>query len=535
MPDAAQDARVPAVAAAEGQHAAVSEVDLRGACEALSADLPVGSPGHPSEEDVRGAAVAMLTGALPDEYEADEDEMGRSFYYSKMTGASSWSHPLEGYYRGWLFMHRGRGAAKTEANARASPSTPDEIRHMAAFFGVDPAYARAVPVPPASRGGARPRARARPTDRRAAALRARGRARSEHELLPVVRSAVHAPLPPGWVEQPRGGRPAPGGFEGPGGGGGSPTVFFHTREKRESEEHPLDAYFREEIARSRRAAEPYKRHAGLVGALDMLSASLASRHTLAIEQRSVPPPWMEFVEAAAPRRGAAGAGGDAEGAAAAAADGGGGNAIVNVNAADGRGGPDEDGVHRYWYNFSTNECSYVHPAAIARQAHRAYYAVRLQALVRGRLERRATRKLLVRRAVAVISRLWLMKREHVMRSRPARLRAVVMATRIQACWRGYACRKRISREKADKLVSKVQAVWRGGVARQRYERMLRSRAAGDRGAPGGEGRGLAASEVPATAPRAEASACAQHLSARLETQMSVCDRLVDSVMQRAGA
>ena len=128
MPDAAQDARVPAGAAAEGQHAAVSEVDLRGACEALSADLPVGSPGHPSEEDVRGAAVAMLTGALPDEYEADEDEMGRSFYYSKMTGASSWSHPLEGYYRGWLFMHRGRGAAKTEANARASPSTPDESR-----------------------------------------------------------------------------------------------------------------------------------------------------------------------------------------------------------------------------------------------------------------------------------------------------------------------------------------------------------------------------------------------------------------------
>lgn len=127
----------------DGEDEAPRADDLRHAVARLSRDFSVDAPGHPRASDVLAAATAMLKGSLPEEYEADEDELGRSFYYNKMTGTSSWCHPFEDYYRGWLFMHRGKGRAKTDANALANPSTPDEIRQMAAFYGVDPAYVRA--------------------------------------------------------------------------------------------------------------------------------------------------------------------------------------------------------------------------------------------------------------------------------------------------------------------------------------------------------------------------------------------------------
>ena len=402
---------------------------------------------------------------------------------------------------------------------------------------------------------------------------------TEYELLPLVHAAVHAPLPPGWVEQQSVTK--------------NEACFFHTPSKTSSFDHPLDAYFKEEMTRRRCVAGAYKKHTGVSGALETLSASLTSRNNLGVEDRSVPAPWMEFIDVngrvASDVRDAHGHSSSVDGeqrlpatslmADADAAEGS--NAInMRVSSDDDhaftmRAGSSGDTGHhhmKYWYNFSTNECSYVHPAAIARQALRAHYTVRLQAMVRGRLERRTTQKLRLRRAVSVITRMWLMKREHVIRSRPERLRVIVMATRIQACWRGYACRKRLSQEKADKLITKVQAVWRGGLARQRYERMIRSRNADasrrlfpplSSGAFSNPANGVSRAHVDiclqslpmsgippslsmrsgvcgmgslTTTARREETAIDVGVDTnadRLQRHVHICDRLLESVMQRA--
>lgn len=126
-------------------------------------------------------------------------------------------------------------------------------------------------------------------------------------------------------------------------------------------------------------------------------------------------------------------------------------AIQNTNDRINRG---DSQTNRYWYNFTSNEISYVHPAASAIQAYRSYYAIKLQAMVRGRLERKTMQKIKMRRAIALISKTWIMKREHVIRSRKYRIKARLKATYIQACWRGYVCRKKLRAEKVHRLVSK---------------------------------------------------------------------------------
>ena len=119
----------------------VKSADLRDAIGRLSADFSVDSAGHPSERDIHDTAPNMLVRHLPVEYVKDEDERGRTFYYNTASGKSTWTHPMEAYYKGWLFMHKGKGRLKMETNRRNSPCTPEEIREMASFFGVNPVYA----------------------------------------------------------------------------------------------------------------------------------------------------------------------------------------------------------------------------------------------------------------------------------------------------------------------------------------------------------------------------------------------------------
>ena len=117
----------------------VKASDLQDAISRLAADFSVGTSGHPSEQDIRDTAHRMLTHSLPGEYIKDEDERGKTFYYNTVSSKSTRTHPLESYYKGWLFMHRGKGRAKIDLNRRNSPCTPEEIREMATFFGVNPA------------------------------------------------------------------------------------------------------------------------------------------------------------------------------------------------------------------------------------------------------------------------------------------------------------------------------------------------------------------------------------------------------------
>ena len=264
----------------------VSARELRDAMTHLATDFAVGSPGHPSESDIEQAALAMLRAPLPVPFTKDEDELGRIFYYNASTGRSEWRHPLEGYYRGWLFMHKARGIERTHERLKEAPETPEELREMAEFLNVD--------------------------------------VRKEFPLLESVREALHAPLPFGWKEVHE---------------TNARERYVHTETKNGSIDHPLDAYFRERISRRRKEARAYSRASS---AVSLFSESLAKSHR-DVSRRSVPRPWLEFIEPRGGGQGASTSGGE-----------------TSLSSSSAHGG-------LFWYNFSTNECSYVHPAQVSVQ------------------------------------------------------------------------------------------------------------------------------------------------------------------------
>lgn len=283
----------------------VSPRELGDAMTHLAADFSIGASGHPTEADIEHAALSMLRSPLPAPYTRDEDELGRTFFYNASTGRSEWRHPLEGYYRGWLFMNKARGLERTHERMKEAPETPEELREMAEFLKVD--------------------------------------VRKEFPLLQSVREALHAPLPFGWKEVHE---------------TNARERYVHNETKNGSVEHPLDAYFRERISRKRKEARAHSRASS---AVSQLSKSLMMSH-LDVSRRSVPPPWMEFVE---PCGGATGTS----------------SSPGTANAGDGGHTSSSALGGLYWFNFTTNECSYVHPAQVSAQGAVAAYTRRRTASV----------------------------------------------------------------------------------------------------------------------------------------------------------
>ena len=127
---------------------------------------------------------------LPEGWEECCTPEGLAFYHFIRLGVTQWEHPLEGYYRGVVFMLKG-GRQLLERSHIENPPTAEEAADMADYFDVD--------------------------------------LEEEPHLESCVKMAVGAPLPPGWVETAEG--------------------AFKDSEGRTSESHPLDEYFLELISR----------------------------------------------------------------------------------------------------------------------------------------------------------------------------------------------------------------------------------------------------------------------------------------------
>mmetsp|Transcript_5942 Transcript_5942/g.8023 ORF Transcript_5942/g.8023 Transcript_5942/m.8023 type:complete len:496 (+) Transcript_5942:60-1547(+) len=149
------------------------------------------------DSDLLYIAEDLLLSALPDGWLRHKDENNKSYYHSPSTSTTQWSHPLEMYYRGLVFMRK-EGDQLLEEKAQQNPPTPAECREMAKYFGINP--------------------------------------HEEVFLMPIAKAAVNAPLPPEWEE-----------FEDDDG-----EVHFVSKiTKKTSEHHPLDGYFFELINQKR--------------------------------------------------------------------------------------------------------------------------------------------------------------------------------------------------------------------------------------------------------------------------------------------
>ena len=131
---------------------------------------------------------------MPDGWEESETPDGTLYYYDA-EGNSQWEHPHESFYQSLVFMSR-EGRAQLERTQAEFPPSDVEVGEMADYFECDLAR--------------------------------------EPFLRDIVRSAVGAPLPPGWAEDPASGN-------------------FRFEDGHVSQAHPLDGYFTEMIRRARYA------------------------------------------------------------------------------------------------------------------------------------------------------------------------------------------------------------------------------------------------------------------------------------------
>ena len=142
------------------------------------------------EADLLWVAEEFWLCPLPEGWEECCTPEGLAFYHFTRLGVTQWEHPLEGYYRGVVFMLKG-GRQLLERSHIENPPTMEEAADMADYFDVD--------------------------------------LEEEPYLEDCVKMAVGAPLPPGWVETAEG--------------------AFKDSQGRTSESHPLDEYFLELISR----------------------------------------------------------------------------------------------------------------------------------------------------------------------------------------------------------------------------------------------------------------------------------------------
>jgi len=199
--------------------------DVAAAARRLNIDLVF-------DADLLGVAEEFLKVALPQGWEEFYDDEARAYYHHAESGTTQWAHPLEEYYRGVVFMRK-EGDVHLEQKAKDSPPTPEEVREMAKYFGIQ--------------------------------------ARDEVELMDVAKAAVNAPLPPEWEE-----------YEDDDG----EVYFYNKLTKKTSEHHPLDGYFLE-LVRQRRV-ELLKR------TKEDRNYKLSDYDLF--DESFVPLPWMEFTD-----------------------------------------------------------------------------------------------------------------------------------------------------------------------------------------------------------------------------------------------
>ena len=181
----AKPARESAAGEVGGLAAADSANDIMDFARVLGLDIA-------REAELLWVAEEFWLCPLPDGWEECCTPEGLVFYHFVRLGVTQWEHPLEGYYRGVVFMLKG-GRQQLERSHIGNPPTAEEVTDMAEYFNVD--------------------------------------LEEEPYLAECVKMAVGAPLPPGWVELEDG------------------TFQTTDGEKLQSESHPLDEYFLELISR----------------------------------------------------------------------------------------------------------------------------------------------------------------------------------------------------------------------------------------------------------------------------------------------
>mmetsp|Transcript_22499 Transcript_22499/g.62412 ORF Transcript_22499/g.62412 Transcript_22499/m.62412 type:complete len:545 (-) Transcript_22499:123-1757(-) len=184
------------------------------------------------DTDILYIAEELLTSPLPDNWESYTAAGGRVYYYNLETRVTQWAHPLEDYYRSLVFMRK-EGDAELEKKALDNPPTPEEVREMAKYMGID--Y------------------------------------QNEFGLLEIAKAAVNAPLLPEWEN-----------FEDENG----EIYYFNKITKVQCENHPLDGFFIEVIRQRREELKQGHQVPLEPEVTDFWS----------INEESTPYPWMEFVD-----------------------------------------------------------------------------------------------------------------------------------------------------------------------------------------------------------------------------------------------
>lgn len=148
-------------------------------------------------------------------------------------------------------------------------------------------------------------------------------------------------------------------------------------------------------------------------------------------------------------------------------------------------------------SLDDSPCDVVLCVFVCVAVERRRCAVLLQALARGRLERKKLHKVKLQRAVQTIETAWLVSRSRLLQRPRSSLAASASspvpgpnfaqmrrdaATTIQRFWRGFSARKHLKDEDQLRRIIRVQSVWRGGRCRSQVRSFL---AAGKRGLDAG--------------------------------------------------
>ena len=340
------------------------------------------------DTDLLHVAEEFLMCELPAGWVEFRTDDGKIYFFNEEKRTTQWRHPLLDYYSGVVFMRK-HGFALLEQKAAKTPPTPSETRELAKYFGVD--------------------------------------LRREWALLPLVKAAVSAPLPPEWDE-----------FEEDDG----ETYFVQRKTGTKSTHHPLDAYFLELMHQKRIEVSESAGTGKRVSYADDGSHPLS--YYFKITNDTVPEPWVEFREAEIPPEGGEAGGGE---------------------------GPSS--FRPMFYNFVANERTYQHPASIVKADIARRAATIIQAVAKGWLYRAFSyRKNLEQSAIAIQGAWRSHKSARRARKEAQEKRADLITPdviRIQRAYRTHLRQRQGAAEAREGAAVLIQSLWRGHTARSDTE------------------------------------------------------------------